>query len=162
MCRTWGSNSGPLACQANSLPIELPRPVDTGPVDTDLVFTKRYPRKTPILTSTGVSMPICSMIALLHHVTVKLICKITGYLLTGPVCFWFRMDLVCAEAASSSSSMISIVSPFTFELPVKQVERWSNEILLFVCSGLMSLSTIFQSLYHDGVWLQQRAQCSLF
>ena len=26
MCRTWGSNSGPLACQANSLPIELPRP----------------------------------------------------------------------------------------------------------------------------------------
>ena len=25
MCRTWGSNSGPLACQANSLPIELPR-----------------------------------------------------------------------------------------------------------------------------------------
>ena len=27
VCRTWGSNSGPLACQANSLPIELPRPV---------------------------------------------------------------------------------------------------------------------------------------
>ena len=27
MCRTWGSNSGPLACQANILPIELPRPV---------------------------------------------------------------------------------------------------------------------------------------
>ena len=27
MCRTWGSNSGPLACQANSLPFELPRPV---------------------------------------------------------------------------------------------------------------------------------------
>ena len=26
MCRTWGSNSGPLACQANTLPIELPRP----------------------------------------------------------------------------------------------------------------------------------------
>ena len=26
MCRTWGSNSGPLACQADSLPIELPRP----------------------------------------------------------------------------------------------------------------------------------------
>ena len=26
MCRTWGSNSGLLACQANSLPIELPRP----------------------------------------------------------------------------------------------------------------------------------------
>ena len=26
MCRTWGSNSGPLACQANSLPIELSRP----------------------------------------------------------------------------------------------------------------------------------------
>ena len=24
---TWGSNSGPLACQANKLPIELPRPV---------------------------------------------------------------------------------------------------------------------------------------
>ena len=28
MCRTWGSNSGPLACQANKLPIELPRPAD--------------------------------------------------------------------------------------------------------------------------------------
>ena len=27
MCRTWGSNLGPLACQANTLPIELPRPV---------------------------------------------------------------------------------------------------------------------------------------
>ena len=27
MCRTWGSNLGPLACQANSLPIELPRPL---------------------------------------------------------------------------------------------------------------------------------------
>ena len=26
MCRTWGSNSGPLACQANSLPIEPPCP----------------------------------------------------------------------------------------------------------------------------------------
>ena len=25
MCRTWGSNSGPLACQAGTLPIELPR-----------------------------------------------------------------------------------------------------------------------------------------
>ena len=24
MCRTWGLNSGPLACQANSLPIEQP------------------------------------------------------------------------------------------------------------------------------------------
>ena len=30
----------------------------------------------------------------------------------------------------------------------------------FVCSGLTSLSTIFQS-YHDGVWLRQGAQCSL-
>ena len=27
MCRAWGSNSGLLACQANSLPIKLPRPV---------------------------------------------------------------------------------------------------------------------------------------
>ena len=27
MCRTWGSNSGPLTCQANLLLIELPRPV---------------------------------------------------------------------------------------------------------------------------------------
>ena len=26
MCRMWGSNSGPLACQADTLPIELPRP----------------------------------------------------------------------------------------------------------------------------------------
>ena len=25
-CRTWGSNSGPLPCQADTLPIELPRP----------------------------------------------------------------------------------------------------------------------------------------
>ena len=29
-----------------------------------------------------------------------------------------------------------------------------------VCSGLTSLSTIFQS-YHDGVWLRQGAQCSI-
>ena len=27
MCQTWGLNSGPLACQGNTLPIELPRPV---------------------------------------------------------------------------------------------------------------------------------------
>ena len=27
MCRMWGSNSGSLACQADMLPIELPRPV---------------------------------------------------------------------------------------------------------------------------------------
>ena len=27
-CRTWGSNSGPLACQADTLPIELLRPGD--------------------------------------------------------------------------------------------------------------------------------------
>ena len=33
MCRTWGSNSGPLACQANSLPIELPRPVNVNALD---------------------------------------------------------------------------------------------------------------------------------
>ena len=26
MCRTWGLNSGLLACQANTLPIELPHP----------------------------------------------------------------------------------------------------------------------------------------
>ena len=29
MCRTWGSNSRPLACQADTLPIELPRPVNS-------------------------------------------------------------------------------------------------------------------------------------
>ena len=28
MCRTWGSNSGLLACQADMLPIELPRQAD--------------------------------------------------------------------------------------------------------------------------------------
>ena len=32
--------------------------------------------------------------------------------------------------------------------------------VVIVCSGLTSLSTIFQS-YHDGVWLRQGAQCSL-
>ena len=30
MCWTWGSNSGPLACQADTLPIELPCPPDLG------------------------------------------------------------------------------------------------------------------------------------
>ena len=29
MCRAWGSNSGPLACQADTLPIELPRSAGT-------------------------------------------------------------------------------------------------------------------------------------
>ena len=33
-------------------------------------------------------------------------------------------------------------------------------IVDIVCSGLTSLSTIFQS-YHDGIWLRQGAQCSL-
>ena len=33
-------------------------------------------------------------------------------------------------------------------------------VAVVVCSGLTSLSTIFQS-YHDSVWLRQGAQCSL-
>ena len=33
-------------------------------------------------------------------------------------------------------------------------------VVVVVCSGLTSLSTIFQS-YHDGIWLRQGAQCSL-
>ena len=32
--------------------------------------------------------------------------------------------------------------------------------VVVICSGLTLLSTIFQS-HHDGVWLQQGAQCSL-
>ena len=28
ICMTWGLNSGPLACQADALPIELPRPAE--------------------------------------------------------------------------------------------------------------------------------------
>ena len=32
-------------------------------------------------------------------------------------------------------------------------------VIVVVCSGLTSLSTIFQS-YHDGVWLRQGAKCS--
>ena len=39
MCRTWGSNSGPLACQVNLLPIELPRPV------SDLLSSPAVPGK---------------------------------------------------------------------------------------------------------------------
>ena len=33
--------------------------------------------------------------------------------------------------------------------------------ILFICSGLTSLSTIFQS-NHNGVWLRQGAQCSFY
>ena len=33
-------------------------------------------------------------------------------------------------------------------------------VVVVVCSGLTSLSIIFQS-YNDGVWLLQGAQCSL-
>ena len=44
MCRAWGSNSGPLACQANTLPIELPRPAAA--VVTGLIITyRRYKRR---------------------------------------------------------------------------------------------------------------------
>ena len=35
-----------------------------------------------------------------------------------------------------------------------------NALLKCVYSGLMPLSSVFQS-YHDGVWLQQGAQCGL-
>ena len=46
----------------------------------------------------------------------------------------------------------------------KQLDQNANRVIgqsiVVVCSGLTSLSTIFQS-YHDGVWLRQRAQCSL-
>ena len=54
MCRTWGSNSGPLACQANSLPIELPRPVCSkdadrmaNSVDPDKATVKILNNRTP-------------------------------------------------------------------------------------------------------------------
>ena len=33
-------------------------------------------------------------------------------------------------------------------------------VVVVVCLGLTSLSTILQS-YHEGVWLRQEAQCSL-
>ena len=36
----------------------------------------------------------------------------------------------------------------------------TSSVVVVVCSGLTSLSTIFQ-LYHDGFWLRQGAQCSL-
>ena len=35
-----------------------------------------------------------------------------------------------------------------------------SSVNVVVCSGLMSLLTIFQS-YHDDVWLRLGAQCSL-
>ena len=34
------------------------------------------------------------------------------------------------------------------------------QLVVVVCSGLTSLSTVFQS-YHEGVWLRQGVQCSL-
>ena len=40
------------------------------------------------------------------------------------------------------------------------LERGVKEAVVVDCSGLLSISTIFQ-LYHDGVWLRQGAQCSL-
>ena len=42
MCRTWGSNSGPLACQANSLPIELPRPVTYNRENYIITFSRLF------------------------------------------------------------------------------------------------------------------------
>ena len=36
----------------------------------------------------------------------------------------------------------------------------NNNVVVVVCSGLTSLSIIFQS-YHDSLWLRQGAQCSL-
>ena len=43
-------------------------------------------------------------------------------------------------------------------------DQYNEHILCVIvvdCSVLTSLSAIFQS-YHDGVWLRQGAQCSLF
>ena len=39
----------------------------------------------------------------------------------------------------------------------RSYKRWN---VVVVCSGVTSLSTIFQS-YHDGVWLRHGGQCSL-
>ena len=39
--------------------------------------------------------------------------------------------------------------------------RYTVCVCVCVYTGLTSLSTIFQS-YHDGVWLRQGAQCSLY
>ena len=59
MCRTWGSNSGPLACQANSLPIELPRPVTDRWVGVSLRLNDGPVIKLFILVGWGRSFFIC-------------------------------------------------------------------------------------------------------
>ena len=44
--------------------------------------------------------------------------------------------------------------------PKHFIVNCEQNVVVVVCSGFTSLSTIFQS-YHDGVWLRQGAQCSL-
>ena len=62
----------------------------------------------------------------------------------------------------------SMVEPHSSNFRVITTNVWGVRIFkkltviqkMVGCSGLTSLSTIFQS-YHDGVWLQQGAQSSL-
>ena len=49
MCRTWGSKSGPLACQADALPIELPRFLGNTKVTLSVVC-KHYSLTNPLVT----------------------------------------------------------------------------------------------------------------
>ena len=44
--------------------------------------------------------------------------------------------------------------------PKHFIVNCEQNVVVVVCSGFTSLSTIFQS-YHDGVWFRQGAQCSL-
>ena len=46
--RMWVSNSGPLACQANSLPIELPRPMRKGGKTIDLYCYIKVLKAKPV------------------------------------------------------------------------------------------------------------------
>ena len=64
---------------------------------------------------------------------------------------------------SRSTEMDKPVAQPSASVLYDENDQYNEHIIggvVMVCSGLTSLSTIFQS-YHDGVWLRQGAQCSL-
>ena len=74
-----------------------------------------------------------------------------------PFC-WFCHKAHISKAIEAYWTSLSLQIGQDQICHLRMVVLTSTFVCLFVCSGLTSLSTIFQS-YHYGVWLWQRAHC---
>ena len=111
MCRTWGSNSGPLACQANSLPIELPRPVSLNGIHC---YLNVYWNKHTLKLHDGFVPSISNIIYFAYYQLHILICFMDDTVLLQVICI---CTFVCTlKPISHWSVMLSFTTAKTFQI----------------------------------------------